>query len=120
MRYGGPPFQVNLGFTYDMPLAGDWGLEFNWDTIHHSKGKRVLNQPFTAIPSRTVTHIAATLRQDGGNWEASLICNNCFNEIYVTSIGNKPLAKINPGVNGDMTAGIQPPRLVTLQLTYRM
>jgi iron complex outermembrane receptor protein len=119
-RYGGPPLQINVGFTYDQPLMGDWALELNWDTIHHSKGKRVLNQPFTAIPSRTLTHIGATLRQEGGPWEMGLICSNCFDEIYVTTIGNKPLAKINAGVNGDMTASIQPPRLVTLQVTYRM
>ncbi|MDH3640785.1 MAG: TonB-dependent receptor [Gammaproteobacteria bacterium] len=120
LSYGGPPLQVNVGFTYDVPLMSGWGLELNWDTIHHNKGKKTINQPFTAIPSRTVTHIAATLRQEGGPVEASLICSNCFNEIYVTSIGNKPLQKINAGVNGDMTAGIQPPRLLTLQVTYRL
>ena len=97
-----------------------WGLELSWDTIHHSKGKRNLNQPFTAVPSRTVTNIAANIRQDGGPWEMGLICSNCFNEIYVTSIGNRPLAKINPGVMGDLTAQVQPPRLVMFQVTYRM
>jgi len=119
-KYGGPPLQVNVGFTYDMNLMGNWGLATTWDTIHHNKGKIGLNQPGTAIPSRWVTHISATLYQSDGPWEASLICSNCFNEIYVTSIGNKPLAKINPGVNGDMTAQIAQPRLVRLQLTYRL
>ncbi len=120
VRYGGAPWQVNAGFTYDLSLTGGLGLEISWDTIHHTKGKRVLNQPFTEAPSRTVTHIAATLRQQGGPWELGLMCSNCFNELYVTSIGNRPLAKINPGVAGDMTAQIQPPRLVTLQATYRL
>ena len=120
VRYGNAPLQVNVGFTYDWMLANDWRLSLDWDTIHHSKGKRVLNQPFTEVPSRTVTHVGATLRQEGGNWEARVICSNCFNEVYVQSIGNRPLAKINPGVRGDMTAQIAPPRLVTLQATYRL
>ena len=118
VRYGNAPLQVNVGFTYDWMLANDWRLSFDWDTIHHSKGKRVLNQPFTEVPSRTVTHVGATLRQGGGNWEARLICSNCFNEVYVQSIGNRPLAKTIAGVNSDKTAQIAPPRLVTLQATY--
>ncbi|MFP6815575.1 MAG: TonB-dependent receptor, partial [Pseudomonadales bacterium] len=118
--FGGPPLQINVGFTYDVSIMDGWGLVLDWDTIHHNKGKRVNGQPFTETPSRTVTHLRATAYQPGGPWELGLICSNCFNEIYVTGIGNKPLAKINPGVNGDMTAQIAPPRLVTLQLTYRM
>ena len=120
VRYGGPPLQVNAGFTYSAPLLANWNVDLMWDTIYHSKGKRTLNQPFTEVPSRAVTHIAVTLYQQDGPWEAGFICSNCFNEIYVTSIGNKPLAKINPGVNGDMTANIAPPRLMTFQLTYRL
>ncbi len=118
VRYGNAPLQVNAGFTYDLPLMDGWGLAFSWDTIHHSKGKRVLNQPFTEVPSRTVTHVAANLQQADGRWNLGLICSNCFNEVYVTAIGNRPLAKINPGVAGDLTAQIATPRLVTLQATY--
>ena len=118
VRYGAAPFQANLGFTYDWPLTGGWYLGFDWDTIHHSKGKRTLNQPYTEVPSRTVTHIGANLRSDSAPWNLSLICTNCFKEIYVTAIGNRPLAKINAGIRGDMTAQIAPPRLVTLQATY--
>ena len=118
VRYGNAPFQANLGFTYDWPLTGGWYLGIDWDTIHHSKGKRTLNQPFTEVPSRTVTHIGANLRSDNAPWSLSLVCTNCFNEVYVTAIGNRPLAKINAGVRGDMTAQVAPPRLVTLQATY--
>ncbi len=118
VRYGNAPLQVNAGFTYDHPLADDWGLAFSWDTIHRSKGKRVLNQPFTEVPSRTVTHVALNLRQSDGPWNMALICSNCFNEIYVTAIGNRPLAKINAGVSGDMMAQVAQPRLVTAQATY--
>lgn len=117
-RYGGAPFQINVGATWTRPLFSDWALEASFDTIHHTEGERVLNQPFTEVPERTVTHLAATVFQQGGPWEVGVICSNCFNEIYVTFIGNKPLAKINPGVNGDMTATIAPPRMVTLQLSY--
>lgn len=118
-RYGGPPLSVNVGASYSNgELLDGWGFEASFDTIYHSEGERVLNQPFTEVPSRTVTHMAATLYQQDGPIEIGLSCTNCFNEIYVTSIGNKPLAKINPGVNGDMTASIAPPRLVTLALTY--
>ncbi|MGI9328380.1 MAG: TonB-dependent receptor [Pseudomonadales bacterium] len=117
-KYGGPPLSINVGASYNASVFNGWGLEASFDTIYHSDGERVLNQPFTDVPSRTVTHIAATLFQQDGPMEIGLSCTNCFNEIYVTSIGNKPLAKINPGVNGDMTASIAPPRLVTLALTY--
>lgn len=119
-RYGGAPFQINVGATYNTSVFSGWGLEATFDTIHHSEGERVLNQPFTEVPDRTVTHLSATLYQNDGPWEVGVTCSNCFNEIYVTFIGNKPLAKINPGVNGDMTATIAPPRLVTLQLTYNL
>ena len=67
-----------------------------------------------------MTHLSATLYQTDGPWSAALMCTNCFNEIYVTRITNKPLAKINPGVNGDMTAYVGRPRLVTLQFTYEL
>ncbi len=120
-KYGGPPLSVNVGASYyNESLFGEWGLQASFDTIYHSDGERVLNQPFTDIPSRTVTHMAATLFENDGPWQLGLSCTNCFNEVYVTFIGNKPLAKINPGVNGDMTASIAPPRLVTLSLTYNL
>jgi len=117
-QYGGPPFVINIGATYNTTVFDNWGLEASFDTIHHSDGERVLNQPFTEVPDRTVTHLAATLFQQDGPWEVGVSCTNCFNEIYVTFIGNKPLAKINAGVNGDMTGSIAPPRLVTMALTY--
>jgi outer membrane receptor protein involved in Fe transport len=117
-KYGGPPLSINIGATYNTEPVAGWGLEASFDTIYHSKGERTINQPLTEIPSRTVSHLAATLYQLDGPWSVGVTCTNCFNEIYVTSINNKPLAKINPGVNGDMTAFIAPPRLVTLQLTY--
>ena len=113
--YGGPPFQANLGVTWDGQVMPNWGLELTADVIHHSKGQESLNQAGTDVPSRTVTSLAARLYQSEGPWEASLICSNCFNEIYVTTIGNKPLGK-----TGDLTGSIAPPRLVTLQLTYSM
>ena len=116
--YGGPPLVINIGATYNTTVFNSWGLEASFDTIHHNNGERGLNQPFTDVPDRTVTHLAATLFQQDGPWEVGVSCTNCFNEIYVTSIGNKPLAKINPGVNGDMTGSIAPPRLVTMALTY--
>ena len=118
VRYGNAPLQVNVGFTYDYPLMDGWGLAFSWDTIHHSKGERVLNQPFTKVPSRTVTHVALNLSQQDGPWNLGVICSNCFNEVYAVQIGNRPLAKINPGVAGDMTAQLGVPRLVMVQATY--
>lgn len=120
IRYGGPPLQANVGLTYFGPAFHGWDIIGNIDTIHHSKGKRMLNQPFTEVPSRTVTNIAATLGQQAGPWEVSLMCSNCFNKRYVTSIMNKPLAKIIPGERGDMTGQLAPPRLVTLSVTYSM
>ena len=119
IRYGGPPLAINVGFTYDQPLPNGRSLELSWDTMYRNEGKRVLNQPNTETPSRTISNVAATIRSEDSDWEFSLICTNCFNEIYATSIGNRPLAKINAGVAGDMTAAVAPPRLVRLQATYQ-
>ena len=119
-RYGGPPIQANVGLTYFAPVFNGWEFIGNLDTIYHSEGKRILNQPFTEVPSRTVVNLAATLAQQSGPWEVSLMCSNCLDKRYVTGIGNKPLAKIIPGVRGDMTGQLQPPRLLTLSLTYSM
>ncbi len=113
--YGGPPYQANLGVTWNGQVIPGWDLELSADVIHHSKGEESLNQAGTDAPSRTVTNLSARVFESDGPWEASLICSNCFNEIYVTGIGNKPLGK-----TGDLTGFIAPPRLVTLQLTYSM
>ncbi len=120
-KYGGPPLSINIGATFHAPLFEGWALEASIDTIYHSEGE--LNPgvgmlPGTEIPDRTVTNIAATLYQQDGPWSVGLTCTNCANEIYVTSIGTKPLQKIIPGVASDMTASIRPPRLVTLGVTY--
>jgi iron complex outermembrane receptor protein len=120
-RYGGPPFQFNAGLTYDTPVGQNWGLELTADVIYHDGGYKTRRQPNTDIDSRTVANFSARLYQPGGNWEAALICSNCFDEIYVTSIQDKPLQKVIPGTGiSDLTGQIAYPRLVTLQLTYRM
>ena len=122
-QYGGPPLSINVGASYNAPVFEGWALDAGFDTMYHSEGE--LNPgvgmlPGTEIDDRTVTNIAATLYQESGPWSVGLTCTNCFNEIYVTSIGTKPLQKIIPGVATDMTASIRPPRLVTLQFTYSL
>jgi outer membrane receptor protein involved in Fe transport len=115
VRYGGPPFQLNAGTTYDWHFASEWGLELTGDVIYHTAGQEALRQPDTDIASRAIANLSTRLYQDDGPWQFALICSNCFNEIYVTSIGNKPLAK-----TGDLTGQFAPPRLVTLQVTYEI
>jgi outer membrane receptor protein involved in Fe transport len=115
VRYGGPPFQLNAGTTYDWRLANEWGLELAGDVIYHTGGQKALRQARTAIDPRAVVNLSARLYQDGGPWQLALICSNCFDEIYVTSIGNKPLAK-----TGDLTGQFAPPRLVSLQISYEL
>jgi outer membrane receptor protein involved in Fe transport len=115
VRYGGPPVQFNAGATYDWSIAGEWGLELTGDVIYFNRGQKALRQAGTAIPARAVANLSARLHQSDGPWQLALICSNCFNEIYVTSIGNKPLAK-----TGDLTGAIAPPRLVSLQLSYEV
>ena len=105
---------VNIGFTYDTPIGNAWGVAFTGDMIFHNGGQRVLRQEKTAIKSREVLNLSLTAYQNDGPLEISLICSNCLNEKYVTSIGNKSLAK-----TGDLTGQVARPRLVTLQLTYR-
>ncbi len=113
--YGGPPFQINVGATYDTEVMANWHVELSADAIHHSEGQEGLRQKGTDIPQRTVLNLSARLYQSEGPWQANLICSNCLNEIYVTGIGNKPLAK-----TGDLTGSVAPPRLVLLQLSYEM
>jgi outer membrane receptor protein involved in Fe transport len=113
-RYGGGPFQFTIGFTYDTPISTDWAVALTADLMHTTKGKEILRQPGTELPSRTVLNTSLRLYQSGGPWEFSLICSNCTNERYVTGILNKPLGK-----TGDLTGSVGQPRLLTLQATYR-
>ncbi len=120
-RYGGGPLQVNVGATFDTMLTSTWGLELTADVIHHNKGYKGRRQPNTATPARTVSNLSARLYQADGPWEVGLICSNCANEIYVTSVQDKPLQKTIPGTGlSDLTGQIAYPRLVTAQLTYRL
>jgi outer membrane receptor protein involved in Fe transport len=120
-RYGGPPLQVNVGATYDTLLSAGWELELTGDVIYHNGGYETRRQPNTDIDARTVVNLSARLFQSAGPWEAALICSNCFDKIYVTSIQDKPLQKTIPGTGiSDLTGQIAYPRLVTAQLTYRL
>jgi outer membrane receptor protein involved in Fe transport len=114
-KFGGPPVQINFGVTYDTLIGGNWGLELTADVIWHDEGQETRRQPNTDTPTRTVSNLAARLYQPDGPWTFSLICSNCGNEIYVTSIQDKPL-----GAVGDLTGQIGLPRLVTAQVTYRL
>lgn len=114
-RYGGPPFQANVGLTYNDVFFGSWGLELTADVIHHNEGQEGLRQLGTAIQARTVTNLSARLYRPEAPWQVSLRRSNCTNEVYVTGIGNKPLAK-----TGDLTGFVAPLRLVTLQFTYEV
>jgi outer membrane receptor protein involved in Fe transport len=114
-RYGGPPVQFNVGATYDLALFARGGLELTGDVIYFNKGQLALREPKTAVRSRAVANLSARFHQNEGPWELALICSNCLNKIYVTSIGDKPLAK-----TGDLTGQIAPPRLVSLQVTYEV
>ncbi len=120
-RYGGPPLQFNVGATFDTMFAGNWGLELTADVIWHDDGYKTRGQPNTDIPSRTVANLAARVYQAEGPWEFGLICSNCTDEIYVTSIQDKPLGASIPGTGiADLTGQIAYPRLVTAQITYYM
>lgn len=114
-KYGGGPFQIKGGFTYERDMGNsDWLFSFSGDVIHKQKGKDFLRQPNTAQPSYTVVDLSARVYQSDGPWELALICSNCMNEKYVVFISNKPLAK-----TGDLLGAVALPRLITLQATYR-
>jgi iron complex outermembrane receptor protein len=116
--YGGPPLSVSIGATYFRPVSDGWAIETSFDTIYHSDGEETLQQAGTDIPDRAVTNVAISLFQQDGPWSVDLTCTNCFNEIYVTSIQNKPLQKIIPDLASDLTGTINPPRLVRFGVTY--
>jgi iron complex outermembrane receptor protein len=113
-RYGGGPFVINAGFTYDTAISNEWNIAFTADIYHRSKGKDTIRQPGSAVPSRTLINASLRVYQSSGPWEFALICSNCGNDHYVYSIQDKPLAK-----TGDFTGQLGLPRLITLQSTYR-
>lgn len=113
-NYGGPPFQLNGGFTWNVNLSPAWGLELASDVTYMNKGRTTLRQPDTDVPSRKILNSSVRLFQNDGPWEVALICTNCANNRYLYGIGNKPLAK-----TGDLTGFLGVPRLVTVQATYR-
>lgn len=117
-RYGGPPFQANAGASYLQPI-GSWRFALDVDIIYYDEGEEALRLPGSAVPSRTVSNVSLRLEQQDGPWSAALICSNCGDEIYVTSIQPKPLAKFTP-TSGDLTGQIGMPRLVQLQLQYTL
>lgn len=120
-RYGGPPLQYNIGATFDRMIAGNWGIELTGDVIWKDKGYKTSGQPGTDTPSYTVVNLAARLYQGEGPWEFGVICSNCTNKIYVTSIQDKPLQKTIPNTGiSDLTGQIAYPRLITAQLTYHL
>ena len=114
-KYGGPPFQANVGISYMRPILANWSIDLTADVMYHDEGRKTRRQPNTATSSRVVSNLSARLLQQGGPWEFALICSNCANEIYVTSIQDKPLGSV-----GDLTGQIGLPRLLTAQLTYRL
>ncbi|MEN3976768.1 TonB-dependent receptor [Emcibacter sp. SYSU 3D8] len=113
-RYGGGPFQIAAGFTYDVSIGNDWGMSLSGDVNFRNKGFEPLRQPGTAVPARTLINASVRIYQMDGPWEFSLICSNCGNDHYVYSIQDKPLAK-----TGDLTGQLGMPRLITIQSTYR-
>ncbi|MEN3950101.1 TonB-dependent receptor [Iodidimonas sp. SYSU 1G8] len=113
-RYGGGPFQISAGFTYDVPVNNSWNLALSGDVMHNSKGRLAIRQPGSAVPARTIINASLRVYQVDGPWEFSLICSNCANDHYVYSIQDKPLGK-----TGDLTGQLGMPRLVTIQTTYR-
>jgi iron complex outermembrane receptor protein len=113
-NYGGAPFQMNAGFTYDIGLSNDWNLSLSGDVNHRTKGREAIRQPGTAVGARTIINASLRVSQVDGPWEFALMCSNCANERYVYSIQDKPLGK-----TGDLTGQLGMPRLVTIQSTYR-
>ncbi|MEN3950102.1 TonB-dependent receptor [Iodidimonas sp. SYSU 1G8] len=113
-NYGGAPFQINAGFTYDIGLSNDWNLSLSGDVNHRTKGRETIRQPGTAVGARTIINASLRVSQVDGPWEFALMCSNCANERYVYSIQDKPLGK-----TGDLTGQLGLPRLVTIQSTYR-
>ncbi|MBI1179798.1 MAG: TonB-dependent receptor plug domain-containing protein [Alphaproteobacteria bacterium] len=113
-RYGGPPWTISGGFTYEVPLNDTWNFGISGDAIWFNDGFNTNGQPDTFVPSYWLLNLSARVYQAGGPWEFSVACTNCANEFYLNNVGNKNLAK-----NGDLVGYLGRPRLITLQATYR-
>lgn len=113
-RYGGPPWTISGGFTYDTPIADKWNVALSGDVVWFDHGFAVNAQPGTAVPGYALLSVSARVYQPDGPWDFSVSCTNCTNKLYLNTIGNKNLAQ-----NGDLVGYLGMPRLVTLQATYR-
>ena len=89
--------------------------------IDHAVGQR--SQSLWLLPTAAERlldqHAATSCRQILYQFKISQVCRVAGEHDHIgTSIGNRPLAKIIPGVAGDLTGQVAPPRLVTLRAAY--
>ncbi len=115
-KYGGAPWNFNVGANYRHELTNNWDLGLAGDAYCHTRTPRPNNDPF-APGGEGYCQVNASLRvyQQHGPWELAVIATNLGDIRYVAPANTgKPL-----GAPGDLESVVGPPREVTLQATYR-
>lgn len=112
--FGISSFQLNAGFTYDVPVSDSFNIALTADVSYANGGEELNRQPNTAVKGHTQIDASLRVYQPDGPWEFAAIGTNLTNMIYATTIGGKPL-----GSPLDLTGVINRSREVRLQVTRR-
>ena len=116
LRYGPAPFQAILGLTYDRPITETWGLGLTVDGYFYNRTPSYLI-PYSpgGSPHQLMNASIRLHKLEGPGLEVALIGTNLFNSGWYRPAGtDKPL-----GIAGDLQTLVEPPRLITLQATFR-
>lgn len=109
-----PDVGANVGFTYDMAIAGDYRLTLGSTASYKSKYNTVI-QNVPAAEQKAFWLLAASLKlsAENGGWDVSLIGKNLTNEFYVVTGAEDPLG------TGEVYGNVNNPRQIILQVTFR-
>lgn len=116
-----PRFAGRIGASYDMPLTDSgWTLQLSSDVSYTGK----YNYTDTLRPDavqKAYTKIDAALRVNGPDdrWTIGLIGRNLTDKLVVTAANDIPFAGGTPGVLADMSAFVDNPREIYVEVGFK-
>ena len=114
-RYGGPPFEFNLGAVYNVPVSDDWNLGLTGDVYFHSRAPKLNADPnVPGSNAYTLLNASVRLYDSGNQWEMAVVGSNITDERHFIVSAGKPL-----GLSGEYDAPVSLPRQITFQITRR-
>ncbi|MFO1376121.1 MAG: TonB-dependent receptor [Steroidobacteraceae bacterium] len=110
-----PDWSFNVGGNYDVPITGDLTLGLAADANYSDSYYAQENQnPESLQDSFWRLNASVRLASEAAGWEVALIGRNLTNTYYMTTSVDKPA-----GRPGELGAGLQRPREIALQASYR-